>query len=149
MSDALEKLEGYDFVVVDTAPAMNSLLYNNLIAADYVVVPITADRYGLQGLSQLNKTIQAIKKRQNRNLKIAGLLLVKFNNRTKLAQEVKESLEKIVVQMDTKLFDTAIRESTKAKEAQALRKSLIEHAPNSTTSLDYIEFVNELIMEVK
>jgi chromosome partitioning protein len=145
LQDALSELKGYEYVIIDTAPSMNTLLYNCLIAADKIVIPITADRYGLQGLSQLSQTIQAIKKRQNPNLEIAGLLLVKFNPKTKLSQEVKESLETIAGQMNTKLFETYIRESTKAKEAQALRKALIEYAPNSTTSLDYIAFTNELI----
>lgn len=149
LQDALLELKGYDFIIIDTAPSMNSLLYNCLIAADKVIVPITADRYGLQGLSQLNQTIQAIQKRQNPKLSIAGLLLVKFNERTNLSKEVKESLNIIAEQMNTKVFQTAIRESTKAKEAQALRKALIDYAPTSSTAMDYISFVDELLEEVK
>lgn len=147
LQDALEELSGYDYVIIDTAPAMNSILYNCLIAADEVVIPITADRYALQGLAQLNETIHAIKKRQNKKLKIAGFLLIKYNERTLLGKEVKESLEKIAVKMNTKLFKTTIRESTKAKEAQAVRSTLIKYAPNSTTALDYIRFTKELLEE--
>lgn len=145
LQDALSELKGYDYIIIDTAPSMNTLLYNCLIAATKIVIPVTADRYGLQGLAQLSQTIQAIKKRQNPNLYIAGLLLVKFNPRTNLSQEVRDSLETIATQMDTKLFKTFIRESVKAREAQALRKALIEYAPNSTTTLDYISFTNELM----
>lgn len=145
LQDALEELKGYDYVVIDTAPAMNSILHNCLIAADKVIIPVTADRYGLQGLAQLNDTITAVKKRQNKNLKVAGLLLVKYNGRTLLGREVKESLEKIASEMDTKLFKTTIRESTKAKEAQAMRKTLIKYAPNCTTALDYVDLVDELL----
>jgi chromosome partitioning protein len=148
LQDALSELKGYDFVIIDTAPSMNSLLYNCLIAADKVIVPITADRYGLQGLSQLYQTIQAIQKRQNPKLSIAGLLLVKFNERTNLSREVKDSLNTIAAQMKSKLFKTSIRESTKAKEAQALRQALIDYAPTSTTAIDYISFVDELLSEV-
>lgn len=145
LQDALSELKGYDYIVIDTAPSMNTLLYNCLIAANKVIIPVTADRYGLQGLSQLSQTIQAIKKRQNPNLYIAGLLLVKFNPRTNLSQEVKESLETIAEQINTKVFNTYIRESTKAKESQALRKALIDYAPNSTTAIDYMSFTNELV----
>lgn len=145
MLNAIEGLDGYDYVIIDTAPAVNLVLRNCLIAADKVVIPVTADRYGLQGLAQLYETITAIKKRQNKNLKIAGLLLVKFNNRTILSKEIKESLEKRAASMDTKLFETTIRESTKAKEAQALRTTLINYAPTSTTAEDYNAFVDELI----
>lgn len=145
LQDALEELEGYDYVIIDTAPAMNSILHNCLIAADEVIIPVTADRYGLQGLSQLNDTITAIKKRQNKNLNIAGLLLVKYNGRTLLGKEVKDSLKDIAKNMNTKLFETTIRESTKAKEAQAMRKTLIKYAKTSTTAEDYIAFVDELL----
>ncbi len=145
LQDAISKLTGYEYVVIDTAPALNSILHNCLIAADEVIIPVTADRYGLQGLSQLNSTISTIKNRQNPKLKVAGFLLVKFNNRTLLGKEVKESLDIISKDMDTRLFNTTIRESTKAKEAQAVRKTLIKYSPDSTTAQDYISFVKELI----
>lgn len=145
--DVLEELKGYDFVIVDTAPSLNSILYNCLVAADDVLIPVTADRYGLQGLSQLNDTINAIKRRQNRNLKIIGLLLIKYNKRTLLSREVKNSLEEIAESMNTKVFETTIRESTKAKEAQAVRETLIHYDAKSTTAQDYSSFVDELLKE--
>ena len=147
LQDALQDIL-YDYVIIDTAPSMNSLLYNCLIAADKVVVPVTADRYGLQGLAQLNQTIQAIKKRQNPKLSIAGLLLVKYSDRMNLSREVKESLYNIAAQMDTTVFKSSIRESVRAKEAQALRRALIDYAPDSTTAIDYTAFVEELFGEV-
>ena len=101
----------------------------------------------MQGLSELNNTINATKKRQNPNLKVAGLLLVKYNKRTLLSKEVKESLEEIAEKMHTKLFTTTIRESTKAREAQATCTTLIKYDSNSTTAQDYRNFVDELIGE--
>ncbi len=147
LQDALSSLQGYDYVVIDTAPAINSILHNALIAADDVIIPITADRYALQGLSQLKETIEAIKRRQNKGLKIDGLLLVRFNPRTRLAQEVQEDLKEIAKSMDTIVFKTTIRESTKAKEAQALKNTLIDYAPDSTTAQDYIALVDELLKQ--
>lgn len=147
MQDAIADLQDYDYVIIDTAPAINSLLYNTLIAADEIIIPLTADRYALQGLSQLNETIRGIKRRQNPKLKVAGLLLIKYNPRTLLSKEVKEALEDIATQMDTKVFTTTIRESTKAREAQAVRTPLILHAPKSTTEQDYEAFVTELLKE--
>lgn len=150
MQDALVELNNenkYDYVIIDTAPALNSLLHNVLIAADEVIIPLTADRYALQGLSQLNDSINAIKRRQNPKLKVAGLLLIKYTPRTLLAREVKDALHNIAKQMNTKVFRTAIRESTKAREAQAMRITLIKHAPLSTTEQDYESFVNELLQE--
>lgn len=147
LQESLEKLEDFDFVIIDTAPAVNSILHNCLIAADEIIIPVTADRYSLQGLSQLNDIIQAIKKRQNPKLKVAGLLLVKHNSKTNLSKEVTAVLNKIAEQMGTKLFKTTIRESIKVKESQAMRTTLLKHAPKSTTAADYEEFINELLEE--
>lgn len=149
LQEALQKLKGYDYVVIDTAPADNKLLKNCLIAADKVIIPITADRYALQGLSELNKTLVKIKKRNNPKLEIAGLLLVKYKGRQKLAQEVKEALDGISEQMHTKVFKTTIRESTSAQKAQAQRTTLIKYDSKSTTALDYIAFTEELLKGVK
>lgn len=144
LREALDTLNGYDYVIIDTAPADNMLLKNCLVAANKVVIPITADRYAIQGLADLNKTIVSIRKYQNPNLIIAGLLLVKYKKRQKLAQEVMEALKDIAIQLQTKVFDTTIRESTSAQQAQAMRTTLIKYAPTSTTAQDYIAFADEL-----
>ena len=140
--DALTNFSGYDL-----APSMNSLLHSCLIAADRVIIPVTADRYAIQGLYQLNDTINAVKRRQNNKLKISGLLLTKYSERRLLDKEVKETLEKTAQEMNTKLFSTTIRESVKVKEAQALRCSLTNYAPKATTAHDYQNFVDELLKE--
>lgn len=149
LKKALKDFTGYDYIVIDTAPAMNSLLFNVLIAADEVIIPVTADRYGIQGLSHLQQTISSIQEIQNPALKIAGLLLVKFNGRTRLGRQVREALAESARSMHTVLFQSTIRESTKAKEAQTLRQLLINYAPGSTTAQDYVSFVNEYLEAYK
>ena len=134
----------YDYIIIDTAPAMNSILHNCLIAADDVIIPVTADRYSLQGLSLLNETIKSIKKRQNPKLTVAGLLLTKYNSRANLSREVRASLETVAESMNTKIFDTSIRECIKVKEAQAQKRTLIEYAPNCTAAEDYNRLADEL-----
>lgn len=144
LSDALDSLsDKYDYVVIDTAPAINTLLYNCLIAADEVIVPVSADRYSILGLSQLYETISAIKKRQNQNLELAGLLLVKYGGRTNLSRDAKEVLANTAEKLNTRLFTTAIRECVKCQEAQAQRVSLFDYAPRCTTVQDYEEFYRE------
>ena len=146
LQEALAKeKDKWDYVVIDTNPTLNSMIYNSLVAADEVIIPVVADRYALAGLSQLAETISAIKSRPNRDLKVAGLLLIKYKERTNLGQQVRDDLEKIAEQMDTKLFDTKIRETIKVQEAQVWRMTLIDYAPNSTACLDYEAFVDELL----
>ena len=101
LKDSLSSLKDYDYVVIDTAPTDNKLLKNCIIAADKIVIPITADRYAIQGLSDLNKIIQNQKKRNNPSIEIAGLLLIKFKQRQTLAKEVKTALDDISQLMNT------------------------------------------------
>jgi chromosome partitioning protein len=145
LKDALDELEGYEYIVIDTAPSLNIILYNCLIAADKVIIPVTADSYAMQGIQQLYDTIMSVKRRQNRNLSIEGLLLVRYSGRSNLEREVKDSIEQIAAQMDTKLFKTVIRECIKTKEAQEAKKLLIDYAPKCNTCLDYLDFADELI----
>ncbi|MBR4667683.1 MAG: ParA family protein [Butyrivibrio sp.] len=145
LKDALDNLDGYKYIVIDTAPSLNIILYNCLIAADKVIIPVTADSYAMQGIQQLYDTIMAVKRRQNRELSIAGLLLVRYSGRSNLEREIRESIEESAKQMDTKLFKTVIRECVKTKEAQEHKKLLIDYAPNCTTCLDYQEFAKEVV----
>ena len=145
LQDALDVLDGYDYIVIDTAPSLDVVLYNCLIAADQVIIPVTADAYAMQGLSKLNDTIKAVQKRQNPKLQIAGLLLVKYGGRSKLEKNVREEITDVANQIGTKLFATAIRECVKTKEAQMNKKLLIDYAPNCTTMQDYCAFVEELL----
>lgn len=145
MADVLENCNDFDYIIIDTAPAMNSILHNCLIAADEVIIPVTADRYALQGLSQLFETIRAIRKRQNPRLTVAGLLLTKYNGRANLSREVRASLEDVAESMNTKIFNTAIRECIKVKEAQARKMLLTDYAPKCTAAEDYNRLADELI----
>ena len=145
LKDALSELTGYDYVIIDTAPADNKLLKNCLIASDKVIIPVTADRYAIQGLSELNRTITGVKKRNNPNLEVAGLLLVKYKSRQLLAQEA--SLEEIAKQLNTKVFCTTIRESIAVQKAQATRMTLMKFDSNCNAAIDYVQFAEELIKE--
>ena len=141
LQDSLELLEGYDYIVIDTAPSLDVVLYNCLIAADRVIIPVTADAYAMQGLSKLNETIKAVQKRQNPRLKIAGLLLVKYAGRSKLEKNVKEEIQQVADQIGTRLFPTAVRECVKTKEAQMNKKLLIDYAPNFPPSRSFSNLI--------
>lgn len=145
LKDAIDDFDGYDYIVIDTAPSLNVILYNCLIAADQVIIPVTADAYAKQGLQQLYDTIKAVQRRQNPRLSIAGLLLVKFSGRSNLEKATKQELESAAAEIGTKLFETKIRECVKTKEAQEKKKLLIDYAPKCTTMLDYIAFTDELL----
>ena len=145
----LSKLEGYDYVIIDCPPAVGAILQSILVASDEVIIPVTADRYSLQGLSQIWETIQNIRQGMNTGLRITGFLLVKYNTRTNLNKDIYTALEEIAEDLDTKIFETYIRESTKAREALAARQTLISYAPKATTAEDYVAFVEEFLNRTK
>lgn len=145
LKDAIDDFDGYEYIVIDTAPSLNVILYNCLIAADRVIIPVTADAYSLQGLNQLCETIRAVQRRQNPKLEIAGLLLVKFSGRSNLEKKTREELREMADKIGTRLFDTSIRECVKTKEAQEQKRLLIDYAPKCNTMIDYLAFVDELL----
>ena len=146
--EALSNLNGYDYVIVDTNPMLNLMLYNVLIAVDYVVIPVTTDRFGTQGLSQFSETLVSVKKRYNPNITLAGLLIVKYKSNTRLGRGLKEGLDIIAKQMGTKVFKSTIRESVKVQEAQQEQVPLNIYAPSCTSTTDYKAFVTELLKTI-
>lgn len=147
LKNALAKLHDYEYVIIDTAPAINMVLRNVLAASNYVIIPMTADRYGFQGLYELNVSIKDAQE-LNPMLKIAGILLVRYNPRTVLAREVHDTLKHEATAMNTVLFDTTIRECNKVKEAQTLQTPLFKYDKSCTASKDYETFVDELLKEI-
>ena len=139
----------YDYVILDTPPALSVLLTNALTAADTVIIPLTSDRYGLHGLVQLNETINDIKEFTNPGLNVAGLLLVKYRESTTLAKAVDETLPEYASLFGTSVFATKIRESIDARKAQAAQSELFDFSPYCTTARDYENFIKELLKEEK
>ena len=134
----------YDYIILDTPPALSILLTNALTAADKVIIPLTADLFGLQGLTQLHDTIAEVQEFTNPGLKVDGLLLIKYKERTNLTKQVHEALPEYTKLLNTKVYETKIREAVATQEAQAARESLFTWAPTSTTAEDYMNLLNEL-----
>lgn len=148
LQEAIEDIkEQYDYIIIDTNPTVNQLLFNCLVASDSVVIPVTADRFGMVGLSQIIDTINNVKKRPNKALTIDGILIVKYHANANLEKDVKNSIEEVAKSLGANVFKTTIRESVKIREAQALHTSLISYAPKNNGTLDYVQFVHELIGE--
>ena len=145
---AIRKTEkNYDYIIFDTPPRTGILLGNVLEAADQVIVPVTCDIFGIQGLLDFFETVKEYQD-DNDKLQILGLLKIKYKGRQSLTRDIEENLlPEYARQMNTRVFRTAVRESVKCQEAQTLRRSLFEYAPTSTTAIDYDALIDE-IMEV-
>lgn len=150
LKDAIRSLlDMYDFIVIDTPPALGNLLFNSLAASDYVVIPTEPRPFALKGLDALNNTIRAVQNGINPALKVLGILLIKYSTRTVLNRNIKEKLDEYAMQMDTSVFNATIREAIAVAEAQTLRRPLIDYAKNSKPNIDYTGFTTELLKKIK
>jgi chromosome partitioning protein len=135
----------YDYIVIDTPPALGILTINALTAADSLVIPANADLYSLQGIGQLYETIQAVKTYTNPGLVVKGVLLTRHSPRNILSRDMAEAARRTAEQIGTFLYDAVIRESVAVKEAQASQQSIFGYAPKSNAGVDYMGFVDEFI----
>lgn len=146
LKEALESLQGaYDYIIVDTPPALGILTINALTACTWAIIPAQADIYSLQGIGQLNSTIETVKKYCNPSLSIMGIVITRFNGRSIIRREVAEMLERTADQLHTKLFSSKIRECTALVEAQATKQNIYSYAPRSNATADYKALVDEII----
>lgn len=146
LKEALESLQGaYDYIIVDTPPALGILTINALTACTGAIIPAQADIYSLQGIGQLNSTIETVKKYCNPSLSIMGIVITRFNGRSIIRREVAEMLERTADQLHTKLFSSKIRECTALVEAQATKQNIYSYAPRSNATADYKALVDEII----
>lgn len=137
--------ERYDYIIIDTPPALNILTVNAYVASDYLIIPMVPEILSLLGVSQLKETFLAVQKFYNPKLKILGILLTKYNGRTILAREVLEMSEKIASQLDTVVMCAKIRPAVVVAESPAHGISIFEYAPNSNPSIDYNDFIDEIL----
>ena len=110
LKEALSPIAGrYDFIIIDTPPALGVLTVNALTACNSVIIPAKPELHSLQGIGLLYETIRAVKKYTNPALTIKGILLTHYNGRTILAKDMKANLETTAQELGTKVFDTPIR----------------------------------------
>lgn len=139
----------YDYIIIDTPPALGNLSYMSLVASDYVVIPTEPRPFALKGLGTLNNTIQSIKESLNPDLKVLGILLIKYHNRTILNRDIKDMIEDTAHDMNTSVFNATIREGVAVPEAETMRIPLIDYAKNSKPNIDYKAFTTELLKKVE
>ncbi|MDO5112239.1 MAG: ParA family protein [Clostridia bacterium] len=146
LKEALDAVKAdYDYIIIDTPPALGILTVNALTASTRAIIPAQADIYSFQGISQLYKTIMTVKKYCNPDIMVSGILLTRYSPRAILSRDVADMLSTTAGQINTKLFDATIREAVSVKEAQANQVDVYEYSPKSNVALDYEAFTEELL----
>lgn len=135
----------YDYIFIDTPPALSILTVNAFTASDCIFIPMLADIFSLQGIAQLSETVERVKAYCNPKLRIAGIILTKFNKRTLLSREILGTAELIAQDLKTHLFKTTIRMSVAIMEAQTNQESIYDYSPKNIASIDYKLLVDEIL----
>ena len=141
-------MEYYDYMVIDTPPALNLLTVNAYAVSNFLIIPMSSDILSLVGLSQLRETIDSVKQGLNKNLKVLGILLNKYDKRTTLARDVKEMAEGLAEQISTKVFETKIRQGVAIAEAPAHGEDIFSYNKRSPAVKDYESFIEEIAEDI-
>lgn len=152
LHDALLPIQDmYDFIIIDTPPAVATLTTNAMMASDYVIIPAAPESYSVDGLIQLNESIHAIQVHgvADRNLKILGILLTRYRKGTRLAADMAEIIKVVAEKIGTKVFDRVVRENMAIKESQAAKTSVIQYEKRSNGAVDYRAFAMEVLADIR
>jgi len=114
LKNAIGTVQGYDFVIIDSPPSLSLLTVNGLIAAKYVLLPVQAEFYALEGLGQLLETMKLVRKSMNPTLDLLGVLPTMVDGRTTLSSQVHEEIKK---HFPGKVFKTVIPRNIRLAEA--------------------------------
>lgn len=143
LRDALSPLrERYQFIVLDCPPALDLLTLNALVAADAVLIPMQAEYFALEGISELMDTVERIRASLNPELTIEGVVLTMLDDRTNLAQQVMSELKRY---FGDKLCATTIPRNIRLAEAPSHGRPALLYDPRSKGAESYIRLAKEII----
>lgn len=132
----------YDYILIDCPPSLSLLTLNAMTAAESILIPLQSEFYALEGLGQLLQTIKLIKKSLNPDLKIAGILMTMFDQRTNLSNQVAAEAEQYFSGL---VFKTKIPRNVRLSEAPSFGKPIFVYDPGSKGAESYMELCKEVL----
>jgi len=136
----------YDFILIDTPPSLGLLTVNALTAADGVIIPLQCEYLAMRALRLLLDTINTVKAKLNRNLRILGILATMYDTRTIHSREVLEEIRSIFGPM---VFDTVIKKSVRFAEAPVVQKPILEYDRRHEGAKAYRKLAEEVLNGIK
>ena len=134
--------KSWDWILIDCPPSLGLLTVNALVAADAVLIPLQAEYYALEGLSELLRTIALIRKRVNPELQREGILLTMFDPRNRLCKEVEAQAREF---FGDEVFTTVIPRNVRLGEAPSFGQSVLEYAAQSKGAAAYLALAQEIL----
>ena len=147
LKDALAPvLKNYDYIVLDTPPALGILTVNALVASTHLLVPIQAAYFAIEGTDDLLETYGRIRSRPNPDLKVLGVVITLFDKRTNISRDTHEQIRSV---FGTVLFKTRIGKNVRLEESPAYKETIMTFAPKSPGARDYSKLALEVIQRVE
>lgn len=136
--------EEFDYIIIDSPPALGMLSINIMTAADSVIIPIQCEYYALEGLAQIVNTIKMIKERSNPSIKIEGILGTMYDKRTNLSEQVLTEVKKHFRNM---VYKTYIPRNVRLSEAPSFGEPIIKYDITSTGAKAYFDLAREVMAD--
>lgn len=147
LKDALAPvLKDYEFVVIDTPPALGILTVNALVASSHLLVPIQAAYFAIEGTDDLLETYGRIRSRPNPNLKVLGVVITLYDRRTNISRDTHEQIRAV---FGDALFKTRISKNVRLEESPAYKETIFSFAPKSPGAEEYKKLSMEVIQRVE
>jgi chromosome partitioning protein len=146
LKDRLQSIrDRYDYVIVDTPPALGLITVNALVAATHLLIPVQSSYFALEGTDDLLETIEKIRARPNPELKLLGAVITLHDRRTTLARDVHNAIGEVFA---GRVFETTISRSIRLEESPANKEAIFTYAPQSSGALEYYKLCEEVIERV-
>lgn len=150
MKKALEEVKDlYDYVFIDVNPTPNWSHVLALSTSDYIIIPMLPDPASLEGNIGIKESVEEVLETTNPNLKVLGILFNKNTNRTNLSKQVAAVAEKMAAQLNTKVFETKIRNAVVLSENAHVHQGITDYDPASNAAEDVRNLVKEIERMVK
>ena len=149
MRNSIKELkEKYDYILIDTQPALGMLTINALASADKVIIPLQPQYLAAKGMTQLLSTIIKIRQQINPNIKIDGIVLTIVDKRTNLTKDIYNQLQENYGSA-IKIYDTQVPRAIKVAESTAHGKSIFTYDKNSKVAEAYSSLAKEVLIDGK
>jgi chromosome partitioning protein len=147
LADALATVKDrYENIIIDAPPSLGVLTLNVLKAASHIVIPVQAEYYALEGLSQLMETVSRVQAGLNPSLEILGIVLTMHDERLRIANQVEEEVR---THFGNKVFKTRIQRSVRLSEAPSHGRPIILYDFRSVGAKNYISLAKEVVSVLK
>lgn len=146
LRDFLKNVEGFDYILIDCPPALGLLTINALTASDKVLIPLQAEYFALEGLSQLLQVMQQVSISLNPDLELFGVVLTMYDKRNSLSEQVKAEAQ---THFGSKLFSTMVPRNVRLAEAPSFGKTIADHDKWSKGARAYKSLAKEVIDRVE